>query len=133
CRPTSRRGQMKKSILGVSACVLMLSSFAAAKDKTFGGEIMDSQCAKNGSHAMMLKKEGMGDKDPNDPMVKKMCTQNCVKMGGKYVLFDASSKAIYELDEQTKAEQFAGQTVKVTGTLDKANKTIHVIDIKPAS
>jgi len=94
---------------------------------------MDSQCAKNGSHEMMLKKEGMGDKDPKDPMVKKMCTQNCVKMGGKYVLFDPSSKAVYELDEQTKAEQFAGQKVKVTGTLDKASKTIHLTDIKPVS
>lgn len=124
---------MKKSILGVSACVLMLPSFAVAKDKTFSGEIMDSQCAKTGSHEMMLKKEGMGDKDPNDPMVKKMCSQNCVKMGGKYVLFDSASKAVYELDDQTKSEQLAGQKVKVTGTLDKANKTIHITEIKPAS
>jgi hypothetical protein len=124
---------MKKSVLGICGLVLVLPSFAVAKDKTFSGEIMDSQCAKNGSHEMMLKKEGMGDKDPNDPMVKKMCTQNCVKMGGKYVLFEPASKAVYELDEQTKAEQFAGQKVKVTGTLDKANKTIHLTDIKPAS
>jgi len=124
---------MKKSVFGVCACVLMLPGFAVAKDKTFSGEIMDSQCAKNGSHEMMLKKEGMGDKDPNDPMVKKMCTENCVKMGGKYVLFDPASKTIYELDGQAKPEQFAGQKVKVSGTLDKASKTIHVTDIKPAA
>ena len=82
---------------------------------------------------MMLKKEGMGDKDPNDPMAKKMCTENCVKKGGKYVLFGGASKTVYQLDDQTKPEQFAGQKVKITGTLDKATKTIHVTDIKAAS
>src|SRR5215471_16390145 len=122
----------KIAIVAAASVMLFGAGFALAKDQTFTGEVMDSQCAKNGSHEMMLKKEGMGDKDPNDPMVKKMCTQNCVKMGGKYVLFDPASKTIYELDEQTKAEQFAGQNVKVTGTIDKANKTIHVTDIKPA-
>jgi len=37
------------------------------------------------------------------------------------------------LDDQTKPEQFAGQKVKVTGTLDKATKTIHVAAVSPAS
>ena len=92
---------------------------------------MDSQCAMNASHAEMLKKEGMGDKDANDPMVKKMCTENCVKMGGKYVLYDAASKKVYQLDDQTKPQQFAGQNVKVSGTLDK--DTIHVTEIAPGS
>ena len=124
---------MKKLVLSVSACTLLMPGFAAAKDKTFTGEIMDSQCAKNSSHAMMLKKEGMGDKDPNDPMVKQMCTKNCVKMGGKYVLYDPAKKAVYELDDQQKPEALAGQKVRVTGTLDAATKTIHVTDIKAAS
>jgi len=39
---------------------LSLAAFAAPKDKTYTGEIMDSQCAMNASHAEMLKKEGMG-------------------------------------------------------------------------
>lgn|SRR5215472_2057124 len=124
---------MKKVIMSVAACTLLMPGFAAAKDQTFTGEIMDSQCAKNASHEMMLKKEGMGDKDPNGPTVKGMCTKNCVEMGGKYVLFDPASKAVYELDEQSKPEQFAGQKVKVTGTLNKANKTIHVTSIEAAS
>ena len=124
---------MNKLVLGVAACALVMPGFASAKDKTFTGEIMDSQCAKNSSHAMMLKKEGMGDKDPNDPMVKQMCTKNCVKMGGKYVLYDAAKKTVYELDDQQKPEALAGQKVNVTGRLDSATKTIHVTDIKPAS
>ena len=125
---------MKKiAVPAVSSVLLLAAGYTVAKDKTFTGEIFDSQCAKNSSHAMMLKKEGMGDKDPNDPMVKGMCTKNCVKMGGKYVLFDAAKKTIYELDDQQKPEQFAGQKVKVIGTLDSATKTIHVTDIKAAS
>ena len=123
---------MKRHLLLVLAAVLLSTlSFAAPKGKTFKGEIMDSQCAMNGSHAQMLKKEGMGDKDANDPMVKKMCTENCAKMGGKYVLYDAASKKVYQLDDQTKPQQFAGQNVKVTGTLSK--DTIRVTNTEPGS
>jgi Protein of unknown function (DUF5818) len=125
---------VKRYVLPVLAAVLLTSlSFAAPKGKTFKGEIMDSQCAMNGSHAEMLKKEGMADKDPNDAMAKKMCTENCVKMGGKYVLYDAAAKKVYQLDDQTKPRQFAGQNVKVTGTVDKAGETIHVTNIEPGS
>ena len=126
---------MKRHVLFALAPVLLFglsfAAFAAPKDNAYSGEIMDSQCAMNASHAEMLKKEGMGDKDPNDAMVKAMCTKNCVKMGGKYVLYDAASKKVYQLDDQTKPEQFAGQNVKVTGTLSK--DTIHVTNIAPAS
>lgn len=124
---------MKKAVAGLAAILLLaVLGFAAPKPKsqTFTGEIMDSQCAMNGSHAEMLKKEGMGDKDPNDPMAKKMCTQNCVKMGSKYVLFNAADKSVYELDDQKKPENLAGEKVKVKGTLD--GKTIHVQSINKA-
>ena len=125
---------MKKLASGLGAVLLLATLvFAAPKPnaETFTGEIMDSRCAMNGSHAEMLKKEGMGDKDPNDAMTKAMCTKNCIKMGGKYVLYDAASKKVYQLDDQTKPEQFAGQNVKVTGTLSK--DTIHVTSIEPGS
>lgn len=125
---------MKKLIFGlVESLMLLTVSFAAPKDSVYSGEIMDSECAKNASHAMMLKKEGMGDKNPEDPMVKKMCTQNCIKMGGKYILFNPATKTIYQLDDQTKPVDFAGAKVKVTGTLDKTTKTIHVTGIQAAS
>lgn len=125
---------MKRQLLPVLAAVLLSSlSFAAPKAKTFKGEIMDSQCAMNRSHAEMLKKEGMGDKNANDPMAKKMCTENCVKMGGKYVLYDSAAKKVYQLDDQTKPQQFAGQNVKVSGTIDKASETIHITNIEPGS
>lgn len=125
---------MKKVVVSLAAIVVFsILSFAAPKPKsqTFTGEIMDSQCAMNGSHAEMLKKEGMGNMDPNSLKAKKMCTQNCVKMGGKYVLFNSADKTIYQLDDQTKPANFAGENVKVKGTLD--GKTIHVQKISKAS
>jgi hypothetical protein len=118
-----------KSLAGGAAGVLMLLllsvGFAKAKDSTYSGEIMDNQCAKEGSHETMMKK--------HDIKTEKDCTNGCVKMGGKYVLFNASTKRVYQLDDQTKPVQFAGEKVKVTGTYDKATKTIHVADIKSGS
>ncbi len=124
---------MKKLIIGLVGSLMLLTvSFAAQKDTTYSGEIMDSQCAKNGSHDAMLKKEGMG-KMIGDPKAGMMCTANCVKMGSKYVLYNAAKKTVYQLDDQQKPEQFAGQKVTVTGTLDKATKTVHVASIQAAS
>ena len=124
---------MKQHLLLAVAVLLCSFSFATPKDTTYVGEIMDSECANDGSHADMLKKEGMGDKHPNDRMAKKMCTAKCAKAGGKYVLYNAAAKKVYALDDQTKPEQFAGQKVKVTGTLDQATETIHVTNIAPGS
>jgi type 1 fimbria pilin len=112
---------MKKLIISIGASLLLASGLAAASDTTFSGEIMDSACAKGGGHESMFKKMGT-----NDP---KACTEACVKGGSKYVLFKAD-KTFYELDDLKRPEQFAGQKVKVTGTLDKATKTIHVAAIK---
>lgn len=92
--------------------------------RTFSGSIMDSACAMMGTHEQMAKKAGA----KND----KECTIKCVKMGSKYVLYDSTSKTTYQLEDQTKAEQFAGENVKVTGTLDEATKTIHVENITAA-
>lgn len=125
---------MKKLALSLAAVMALSTlSLAAPKSQTFTGEIMDSQCSAMGSHAEMLKKEGMGGMDPNDPMAKKKCTTGCVGMGGKYVLFDAAAKAVYQLDDQTQPEKFAGEKVKVKGTLDKQTNTIHVTSIQAGS
>ena len=117
---------MKKFAASMIATMIFATmSFAAPKGRTFDGEIMDSQCAKMGSHDMMIKKEAAKD--------AKECTQACVKMGGKYVLFNAANQAVYQLDDQTKPAQFAGEKVKVTGTLNKKTKTIHVTGVQSAS
>jgi hypothetical protein len=116
--------KMKKLVVSISACMLLASGFAVAKDETFNGEIMDEACADDGGHQAMFKKTGT--KDP------KACTEACIKMGSKYVLFNPD-KTFYRLSDQKKPAQSAGQKVEVMGTLNKATKTIHVTAIKAAS
>ena len=116
---------MKKFVLVVA--MLMISatfSFGKKAEKTYNGEIMDSQCSKMGNHDAGYKMTGT-----NTP---KDCAQACVKAGGKYVLYDAVAKTAYELDDQDKAKDLAGQKVKVEGTLNPATKTIHVDKIEAA-
>ena len=120
---------MKKmclAISGLALLILLAVGFSAAADMTYSGEIMDSACAKMSSHDGMMKAHA-NIKDA------KACTLGCVKGGAKFVLYDATSKTVYELDDQQKPMQFAGDKVKVMGTLDKATNTIHVTDIKAGS
>lgn len=119
---------MKRLATGFAGSLLLFvlsSSFAGAQDKTFSGEIMDSSCAKTGSHEEMMSKHAI--------KTEKACTLGCVKMGGKFVLYDPDSKTVYQLDDQKKPMQFAGEKVKVTGKFDISTKTIHVTDIQSAS
>ena len=116
---------MKNAILSMGLAMgFLVASFGpafASDDKTLSGEVMDAACAKAGSHDAMMKKEGT--KDAKD------CTLQCARMGSKLVLFDAATKTIYQLDNQDKAKEFAGQHVTVKG--DVKNKTIKVEEISP--
>ncbi len=122
---------MKRIAMGLVAASLLLLgiSYGAQKERTFTGEVMDSMCAKDGSHAAMEKAHGM----PSDKAADKECTLACVKMGGQFVLYNAADKMVYQLSDQAKAAQFAGAKVKVTGSYDQASKTIHLTKIQPAS
>jgi hypothetical protein len=115
---------MKRFIFALLASASLLAvSMAAQKSQTFTGEIMDQQCALLGSHSAMMNK-GESAKD---------CSIRCVSIGGKYVLFDGANKATYQLDDQKKAQTFAGAKVKVTGSYDTSSKTIHVANIQAGS
>ena len=97
-------------LLGVAA----LS--AAQGRQTFTGTITDNICAKAG-HAQMR----MGPTDAE-------CTVACVDAhGAAYVLSDG--KDVYTLSDQRTPEKFAGQKVRVVGTLDVKTRTIHVESI----
>jgi type 1 fimbria pilin len=130
---------MNKRITEKRAAVLLvflmlLASYSFGKDKpkdnvvNLHGAIMDSQCAFNvhsdaHSHEWMTKRGIQGATDEGS------CTQHCVKdMGGSYVL--VVKKEVYKLDDQTKAEQFAGKKVKVNGTLDPSTHSVHVYDME---
>jgi hypothetical protein len=53
------------------------------------------------------------------------------KNGQYALLVDKDAGKGYYLDDQERARQYNGRNVKVTGTLDIANATIHVADIQP--
>jgi hypothetical protein len=102
--------------------IFALSTVAFAADKTFSGEIMDSQCADMASHDNMMKGENASN--------GKECTLACVKKGGTYALYVPSAKQAYKLDNQKKAAAFAGQKVTVTGNIDSSGESIHVAKIQ---
>lgn len=108
---------MKKlAYLGLALFLSASLSLAApkGKEKTFVGNISDSMC-------------GLKHMMPGDA---KGCTLGCVNKGSKFVLADTAHNKVYELSDQEKPKEFAGQKVKVTGTL--SGKTINVASIQAA-
>jgi hypothetical protein len=80
------------------------------------------------------------DPDAKQPPEKGQAEQNSQRAtvgkivkssDGKYVLVDVGGTT-YQLDDQATATKFVGKIVKVSGTVDEANNTIHVTDITPA-
>jgi len=95
---------------------LLATLSAAPASQTFTGTITDEMCALAG-HASMR----MGPTDAD-------CTRACVMLhGASYVLLDG--KNVYVLSDQKTPDRFAGQKVKVVGTLDQKTKTIRVESI----
>ncbi len=108
-----------KKIVHFSLVILLSASFSLAapkggKEKTFVGNISDAMC---GLKHMMPG----GDKE---------CTLKCVSGGSKFVLADTAHKKVYQLSDQEKPKELAGQKVKVTGTL--SGDTIEVASIEAA-
>ena len=99
----------------------------AADEKTFRGEIADSQCALNVHSLSQSHKEMIAMK----PEIKTGadCARFCVKeRGGRFML--QTKEKVYKLDAQVLAEQWAGQKVKLTGTLNPETNTITVDKIE---
>lgn len=92
------------------------------KLQVFVGEITATYCAPNGSHQEIMKKmKSMGHD-------KKTCTMKCIELGGKIVLYVPARHAVYELDNSEEVLPFAGQRVRVTGTLRKNEITVATIE-----
>lgn len=119
--------------VAVWATVLSCAMWTSApvwghSEKTYEGEIADTQCALNvhslnRSHKEMIDM-GSAGKTPAD------CAHYCVKQrGGKYVL--QTKHEVYKLDRQDLVEKSAGLKVKLTGTLDPKTNIIQVRSIEP--
>lgn len=90
--------------------------------QVFVGEITASYCAPNGSHQEIMEKmKSMGHD-------KRTCTVKCIELGGKIVLYLPARHAVYDLDNPEKVLPFAGQRVRVTGTLRKNEITVATIE-----
>jgi len=123
---------MRKTLAGAGSWLLVAVLLAHAGDdkpQTLRGEIGDTQCALNvhsmtRSHTEMLKSKKVGG-------TPSACASYCVQyLGGDFVL--SSKNEVYRLDNQERVGLFAGQKVKITGTLESKSKTIHLVDIEPA-
>ena len=113
----SKRGISWLGAAGIALTAISLS--AAPAKQTFTGVVTDDMCAK-GDHSQMQ----MGPTDAD-------CTRACVDIhGAQYVLYDG--KAALVLSDQRMADKFAGQKVRVTGTLDAKTKKITVDSIAAA-
>jgi hypothetical protein len=98
----------------IAALLAIAAVSGAPETRTFTGTISDEMCA--GSHAQMR----MGPTDAE-------CTKACVDAhGAAYVLTDG--KRVYTLNGR-QVDKFAGQKVKVVGTLDEKGTTINVESI----
>jgi len=119
-----------RPILGVTALVWLMACYPPARgadEKTFKGEIADTQCALNVHSLSQSHKEMIGMK----PEIKTHadCARYCVKeRGGKFLL--QTPDKVYKLDAQVLAEQWAGVKVKVIGTLDPKTDLITVRSIE---
>jgi hypothetical protein len=102
------------SVFALSLAALVASPPPAKQ--TFAGTITDDMCPK-ADHSRMQ----MGPTDAE-------CARACADVhGASYVLYDG--KNIYMLSDQQTPEKFAGQKVKVVGTLDPKTDSIQVDSI----
>ncbi|MGH9446528.1 MAG: DUF5818 domain-containing protein, partial [Terriglobia bacterium] len=110
----SRSGVCAIRVLAVVVISLGMSlgARAAARGRrVFTGNISDSAC---GLHHTMGSSA-------------KQCTLMCVRMGSKFVLANETDHKVYALSDQAKAKPFAGENVRVVGTLK--GSTIEVSSI----
>lgn len=115
-------------LIRLAVCLVALSSLAwtGSVKTTFRGEISDTQCAMNvhslsRSHEEMIEKKTMGTDAAS-------CARACVQRGGDWVL--RSGDDVYRLKNQTGMEDYAGQKVQITGTLDLKTNTIDNTNIE---
>jgi len=89
-------------LIGLMAVPGFAAPAASGPNMTFVGTISDSMCGM---------KHMMAGKTPKE------CTDECVKMGAKYVLADESAHKVYNLSDPSKAKPYSGQKVRVSGAL----------------
>jgi hypothetical protein len=107
---------MKRIALLFMTGTLLLT---AAEKRTFTGVITDTMCDANHK--------------PMNVSPDSKCVLECVKhdKSVKFALYDG--KNVYTLSDQQTPEKYAGQRVKITGTLYEETKILRVDSIEPSA
>jgi hypothetical protein len=119
---------MKRIVICTAAGILALASAGYAQNqRTFRGEVSDSQCALNvhsltRSHQEMLKSKSMGG-------TSNTCSVYCIEHLGGYLVLSVG-KDVFRLDRTDLVHGFEGQKVRVTGVLDTKANQLHVLKIE---
>ena len=98
-----------RAILGILVMTAFIATGGFAAETTFVGYITDTECGPD--HAPMIAKGGMGTND-------RECTYRCVEKGATFGFVDADRKKFFQLDDQGAPRPFAGQKVRIEGTLE---------------
>jgi hypothetical protein len=110
-------------IASLAAALSFMAAGSAAQTKMYKGEITDEHL--NCVQTPVKATEGITD--------KASCAlywAHFVQPYSKFVLYDAATKTIYQLDDQNLVLPYVAARVEVTGTLNTATKTIKVTGIK---
>lgn len=108
-------------VLALTLYVCLLNAPSAAQQAT-------NPSSDTASQDQSAPPEG----DPSATTETKTFAGKIVKSGARLVLTDPASRAIYQLDDQTKARELLNKDVKVTGVLDTSTGTIRMSAIEPA-
>lgn len=112
-------------VLGLSACALAVMNAASWGLPLHEGSATPMPLLQEPQQAPQT------DQGRPDEAKATTFTGTVVKQGESYVLRD-SSGAVYRLDNASRAAQFEGKSVTVTGKLDPQTKMIHVDSIEGA-
>ena len=109
--------------VSLAAALSFMAASGAAQTSTYKGEITDEHL--NCVQTPVKATDGVTDKHS--------CVlywAHYVQPYSKFVLYDAATKAVYQLDDQNLVLPYVAEKVEVTGTLNAATKTIKVTGIK---
>lgn len=101
---------MRRLLSSTVLFVSLFSAFAIADEWT--GWISDAKCGAKGANAD-----------------HKGCAQSCVKGGEKPVF--VSEEKVYQIGDASKIEEYVGQKVTITGSMD--GDTINIESVKAAN
>lgn len=125
----------KRNLIGSSALLAMAFAVALGSSVVGSAHAQQTQPQQQPGQAQAQPQQqpDQAQAQPNQGQTTAASTYTgtVVKNGDQYMLRDSSGQ-VYGLDDSSKAKQFEGKTVKVTGQLDAQAKVIHVQDIEPS-